>query len=45
MLRVVRDKEVTGVDLHRCAVNIVALIEAHPCQTAKVEDILVKLVQ
>ena len=45
VLHVIRDEEVTGVDLHRCAINIVALVGAHRRQSAKVEDILVKLVQ
>lgn len=45
VLRVIGDYEVTGTDLHRCAVGIIAFIGGHPCQTGKVEDILVKLVQ
>ena len=45
VLRIIADYEVTGTDLHRCAVGVIALIGGHPCQIGKVEDILVKLVQ
>ena len=45
VLRVIGDYEVTGTDLHRCAVGVIALIGGHPCQVRKVEDILVKLLQ
>ena len=45
VLRVIADYEVTGTDLHRCAVGVIALIGGHPCQVRKVEDILVKLLQ
>lgn len=45
VLRVIGDYEVTGTDLHRCAVGIIAFIGGHPCQVRKVEDILVKLLQ
>ena len=36
VLRVIGDYEVTGTDLHRCAVGIIAFIGGHPCQIGKV---------
>ena len=43
--RIIRDSDVTGRDLHRCAVCIVAELGAHPACVNKVEGILEDLVR